>query len=184
MRNYVEIIVLALVWIGMVSWTTGEDATSTTNVIYLKESAQKTIRLKSVLSLKNADNVVNSTDVQHRNQKQQKLFWSFKRLYAVPKWTEGETRTLDDLSPTELMISLDTEVQENLQWKYSISSDEPNVDMAFDLIITNITYADSGVYKCNLWNQKTIYYHLIVSSRHLSLSTFIIYHQIYLFFNV
>lgn len=57
------------------------------------------------------------------------------------------------------MISLDSEVQDNLSQKYSIS-DEP-VDN-FDLIISNLSYSDSGLYKCNLWNQKTIFYHLTV----------------------
>lgn len=155
------------------------DESNANNIILVNERAGKTIRLKSVLSMNklvsSAPAVVPATTTaatsKDERKKQQKIFWSFKRIYAMPDWTTSRvaTRTLNEMSQVELMISLDAEVQDTLRFKYSTSSnddstsDEP--DSMFDLIISNLTYADSGLYKCNLWNQKTIYYKLIVSSR-------------------
>jgi len=71
------------------------------------------------------------------------------------------------------MISLDLEVESNLKGKYSLSANLPNRTLTtksesnihdYDLIINNLTYADSGLYVCNQWNQRTIYYQLVVTS--------------------
>lgn len=121
---------------------------SPTNIITINErSSIGNVRLKSVLSLKTA------------NSKTQKIFWSFKRVYNLPTLSGSAVQINQEISQNEMMISLDSEVEENLKDKYSIDSEQS------DLIIHNLTYSDSGIYKCNLWNQKTIYYNLIVSSR-------------------
>lgn len=143
--------------------------TASSNIIYINEKSSKTIRLKSVLSLNSAIASTNSRNdavatAQLAGRKNQKIFWSFKRLYAMPNWTNSAiSRTQNELSQVELMISLDAEVEDNLKLKYSTSNDS-DLDNMYDLIINNLTYADAGLYKCNLWNQKVIYYHLIVSS--------------------
>jgi hypothetical protein len=148
------------------------------NIIYLNEKSSQTIRLKSILNL-HGQNLSSSS-------RSQKLFWSFKRIYAIPNMYETNindvnnllVRTTNEMSQNELMISLDAEVQDNLKVKYAVSegSNESNGDDEtaasgnnksdkFDLIIFNLTHADSGLYKCNLWNQKTLYYHVTVSSK-------------------
>ena len=130
-------------------------------IIYLNEKSSQNIRLKSVRSLLSEHHQI--------QQKSQKIFWSFKRMYTMPKFineiqssnkTNLFTKSKSELSQIEHMISLDGEVQDNLKDKYSID-DETST---FDLIIQNLTYADTGVYKCNLWNQRTLYYYLFVSS--------------------
>jgi hypothetical protein len=135
----------------------------TEKIIYLNEKSSQNIRLKSVRSLF-------TESKQHQQQKSQKIFWSFKRIYTMPKFineiqssnnTNLFTKSKSELSQIEHMISLDGEVQDNLREKYSIDDDETST---FDLIIRNLTYADTGLYKCNVWNQKTIYYYLFVSS--------------------
>lgn len=178
------------------------DSSSSNNVIYVNEIAGKTIRLKSVLSLmaetsSSSSNPLGITTTRRSGRReeepsttssssgggrhrQQKIFWSVKRLYAVPSWTNNQSgaaaanvvsiRTLNELSQVENMISLDAEVEHKLQAKYSTtnesSSEEEEIDASnYDLTIFNLNYADSGVYKCNLWNQRTIYYKLIVSSK-------------------
>ena len=132
----------------------------TEKIIYLNEKSSQNIRLKSVRSLF-ADTLL--------QQKSQKIFWSFKRIYTMPKFineiqssnkTNLFTKSMSELSQIEHMISLDAEVQDNLKDKYSIDDDTTT----FDLIIKNLTYADTGLYKCNLWNQRTLYYYLFVSS--------------------
>lgn len=174
-------------------------SSSADNVIYVNEIAGKTIRLKSVLSLMSSttstttSSSISSTTLSRiredsellaQRHRQQKIFWSVKRLYAVPSWTNGqgeskktsaqhqtsEIRTLNELSQVENMISLDAEVEHKLQMKYSTTNDSAassnnEDDSMYDLTIFNLNYADSGVYKCNLWNQRTIYYKLIVSSK-------------------
>jgi hypothetical protein len=156
--------------------TTLSSTSAAANVITLNEQSLTTVRLKSVLSLRSSRNGESPSPLE-LIKKQQKIYWSFKRSFAVPSWTNNNEsssiRTLNEQSPTELMISLDTEVQDNLKFKYSIAFDESEAATAttsldensFDLIITNLTYADAGLYKCNLWNQKTIYYRLVVSSK-------------------
>jgi hypothetical protein len=136
------------------------------NLIYLNEKAASTIRLKSVLSMNNLNG-----NSEQQSTKRQKIFWSFKRIFSMPKFASSleqplfeqtnQIKSVHEMSMNELMISLDAEVEENLKEKYSINTNQSN---DFDLIINNLTYADSGLYKCNLWNQKTIYYHLIVTS--------------------
>lgn len=177
-------------------------SSSSNNVIYVNEIAGKTIRLKSVLSLmaeKSSSSSSNplgiattrrsgrreeeepTSTTSSGRHRQQKIFWSVKRLYAVPSWTNNQSgaaaativsiRTLNELSQVENMISLDAEVEHKLQTKYSTtnesssSTSEEEIDSNYDLTIFNLNYADSGVYKCNLWNQRTIYYKLIVSSK-------------------
>jgi hypothetical protein len=150
------------------------------NIIYLSEKSMQTIRLKSILNLHN-QNLSSSS-------RSQKLFWSFKRIYAIPNMYETNmndvnnlyVKTTSEMSQNELMISLDGEVQDNLKSKYAISevSDESDAGDStksdkFDLIIYNLTYADSGLYKCNLWNQKTLYYHIIVSSNYYFLDSYL-----------
>lgn len=167
------------------------------NVIYVNEVAGKTIRLKSVLSLMAVGATTGSTTTtssssstqsrggrEESRHKQQKIFWSVKRLYAMPSWSNsssgggneggrGIVSTLNELSQVENMISLDAEVEHKLQAKYSttaneslsFSSSEDSSSSMYDLTIFNLNYADSGVYKCNLWNQRTIYYKLVVSSK-------------------
>ncbi len=39
---------------------------------------------------------------------------------------------------------------------------------SYDLIIRNLSYADSGLYVCKQWNQKIIYYQLVVASEFFS----------------
>jgi hypothetical protein len=144
----------------------------THHVIYLNEKSQQSVRLKSVLNVFSKN--LTSTS------KSQKLFWSFKRIYSMPNF-QGNflnlnsfyVKTTNELSQNELMISLDSEVLENLQNKYSIGVGEKS-NQKLDLIINNLTYADSGLYKCQLWNQKTIYYHLIVTSKNFDLSFFLL----------
>lgn len=133
---------------ALISLINQTNCSNSSNVIYLNEKSSHTIRLKSVLSLNDpvSDN------------KLQKIFWSFKRIYLSPPLNN---KTLSEISQIELMISLDSEVQDNLKLKYAISDHQPNT---FDLIISNLTFADTGIYKCNLWNQRTIFYHLTVSS--------------------
>ena len=137
------------------------------NFIYLNEKSAQTIRLKSVLSM-SRDSTSNSTASA---QKTQKIFWSFKRIYSIPKFidinkTSTFVKSTYELSQLETMISLDAEVQDNLKEKYSIDDEiESGKQISYDLIIRNLTYADSGLYKCNLWNQKTIYYNLIVTAQ-------------------
>jgi hypothetical protein len=149
------------------------------NIIYLNEKSMQTIRLKSILNLQN-QNVTSS--------KSQKLFWSFKRIYSIPNMYETNlndvnnlyVKTTSEMSQNEIMISLDGEVQDNLKSKYAISEESDENDAGdsstksdkFDLIIYNLTYADSGLYKCNLWNQKTLYYHIVVSSNYFYHSFF------------
>lgn len=177
-------------------------SSSADNVIYVNEIAGKTIRLKSVLSLMSSStsttpaSILSTThglisrtredsELLSQRHRQQKIFWSVKRLYAVPSWTNGQgeskktsaqhqtseiIRTLNELSQVENMISLDAEVEHKLQAKYSTTNDSAVAssnedDSMYDLTIFNLNYADSGVYKCNLWNQRTIYYKLIVSSK-------------------
>ena len=156
------------------------------NIIYLNEKSTQTIRLKSIFNIQNQNLTTSS--------KSQKIFWSFKRIYALPNFHESNiydvnnvfVKTTNELSQNELMISLDSEVQDNLKNKYSISEGEEEENLGenenanldskndkFDLIIRNITYADSGLYKCNLWNQKTLYYYLTVSSNSLFRQDFI-----------
>lgn len=122
----------------------------------------QTVRLKSVLGVLNQTNGGGSSNSQ-------KLFWSFKRIYFIPNLRVESSRSFYvkssfELAQNELMISLDSEVQDNLKEKYSIGVSEDAIDR-FDLVINNLTYADSGLYKCNLWNQKTIYYRLTVTSK-------------------
>lgn len=117
--------------------------------IHLTEKSSQTIRLKSVLNN-------NST----KNETKRQIFWSFKRLYSVPSVNDKLIiKTQTELSQIETMISLDTEVQSNLNKKYSIDND------MFDLVINNLTFADSGLYICNQWNQKSVYYQLIVTNQ-------------------
>ena len=139
------------------------------NTIYLNEKASKNLRLRSVLNVNINDlNSISNKKLSTQSPslastpatvKTNKIYWSFKRLYTLPRF--NSTNTQNELSLTESMISLDNEVQENLKDKFIISQTK---NSEFDLIINNLTYADSGIYKCNLWNQKTIYYHLIVTS--------------------
>jgi hypothetical protein len=141
------------------------------NTIYMNEKASKNLRLRSVLNL-NVKNDASFTDPnsvkqigQSPGSKINKIYWSFKRIYTLPKFSavpNAIVKAQNEMSQIEVMISLDNEVQDNLREKYTISSSK---NSEFDLIINNLTYADSGIYKCNLWNQKTIYYHLIVSSK-------------------
>ena len=112
--------------------------------INLNSNSGTSIRLKSILSLGLVESNSSRTD--------KKIFWSFKRIYASPDSSQ-------EISQLELMISLDSEVQDNLKSKYSVYL---NNDSKFDLIVSNLSFADSGLYKCNLWNQKTIYYRLNV----------------------
>ncbi|CAF0739860.1 unnamed protein product [Brachionus calyciflorus] len=116
-------------------------------VIHIQSESSKSIRLQSILSL---GLLIRNQTV--RLEKLQKIFWSFKRVFFG---LEAE----QEVSQLELMISLDSEVQDNLKQKYSIYLNEDN---KYDLIIANLTYSDSGLYKCNLWNQMTIYYHLTI----------------------
>lgn len=172
------ILAIFLLTCSLTSASALSQASASNNVIHVYETASKTIRLKSVLSLLNAVTTTRPTRLRDNavdlaaagRHKQQKIFWSFKRIYAMPNWTGEQTtqttqatRTLEEVSPVELMISLDAEVQDNLQSKFSTSNDS-EADSMYDLTVFNLTYADSGIYKCNLWNQKTIYYKLIVSS--------------------
>ena len=90
--------------------------------IHLTEKSSQTIRLKSVLNN-------NST----KNETKRQIFWSFKRLYSVPSVNDKLIiKTQTELSQIETMISLDTEVQSNLNKKYSIDND------MFDLVINNL----------------------------------------------
>lgn len=118
------------------------------DIIQLNEKAFKTISLKSVLKKTNQTNESNSMNRQ---------VWLFKRIYSIPILNNSKIDTQLEVSPTETMVSLDTEVQSNLNTKYSIDTN------TFDLIIHNLTYADSGLYICNQWNQKSIHYKLIVT---------------------
>jgi hypothetical protein len=163
------------------------------HIIYVNERAYKNIRLKSVLTLNKQLSESRLASGSVPIAKTQKIFWSFKRIYTIPKFDAGPSssslsvKSTPELSQTELMISLDGEVQTNLREKYSIgendllvdenepalssSSPQPTISVnpmkttsSYDLVINNLTYADAGLYKCNLWNQRTIYYHLIVTS--------------------
>jgi hypothetical protein len=99
------------------------------NLIYLNEKAAKTIRLKSLLSMNN----LNGNNEQ-QSTKTQKIFWSFKRIYSVPKFASpleqpvfeqtNQIKSVHEMSMNELMISLDAEVEENLKEKYSINNNQ------------------------------------------------------------
>ena len=142
--------------------TTTTSMSHNEKIIYLTEKSSQTIHLKSVRSILEVSGQLTPL------KSTQKIFWSFKRIYSMPKFineiqvtnkTNLFVKSKNELSQTELMISLDAEVQDNLKDKYSI--DEVS---KYDLVIHNLTYADMGLYKCNLWNQRTIYYYLTVTS--------------------
>lgn len=141
---------------------------SKSEIIYLNQKSDETIRLKSVLSF----DVVQEANARATPQKQ--IFWIFKRIHSIPTFSEERLGTVTssiETSQKEQMISLDMEVESKLKRKYSISgnfekSSESSL-LDYDLVIHNLTYADSGLYVCNQWNQKTIYYQLVVSSKNL-----------------
>ena len=146
----------------LVITTQQEDSSSSKNVINLLEKASNTLRLKSVLHnnvLATATATAASTNDTTRRPQQQ-IFWLFKRIYALPSFdgVKSFTSTRIATSQQETMISLDTEVQSNLNTKFSIDT------VNFDLLIHNLTFADSGLYICNQWNQKAIHYQLLVDS--------------------
>ena len=157
-------------------------------IIYLNEKSSNTIRLKSVLSL-NKENLLTTSNNNKINAKP-KILWQFRRIYSMPNYfnpqgdankqtgnavykvASNSSHTMPvvtsnfELSQLEIMISLGAEVESNLEQKYSIDFDETSSNAGnYDLIIKNLTHADSGLYMCNLWNQKAIYYQLIVSSK-------------------
>lgn len=138
-------------------------------VVYLNKNAGETIRLDSVLSY-DLDHQKVDNDLETRTLSRKQIFWIFKRIYSMPTFsnrTTGQVSSSIETSQDEQMISLDLEVESNLRSKYSISGNVDTSEVAalhYDLIIRNLTYADSGLYVCNQWNKKTIYYQLVVSS--------------------
>ncbi|RMZ99013.1 hemicentin-2-like isoform X1 [Brachionus plicatilis] len=140
MRAYFVVAIVWQVQLAMAAWPCDQNNCE----MNVDAKSGSSIRFKSILSLGLLE--ANSSRVD------KKIFWSFKRIY----------HTLDSrhqLSQQELMISLDSEVQDNLKSKYSIYL---NDEHKFDLVVSNLSHADSGLYKCNLWNQKTIHYRLTV----------------------
>ena len=129
-------------------------------IIYLNEHSTQTIRLNSVLS-----------SVEETASKKQPIFWMFKRIYSIPKYPDSSASSIEsdiEVAQTETMISVDLDVESNLKNKYSMHganvSNKNLPELKYDLVIHNLTYADSGLYICNQWNLKTIYYQLIVAS--------------------
>ena len=157
------LLMLALHLMGVLSTATPPLKRESEKVIYLSEKTSHTIRLKSVRSLMPAAASPHTTT--------QKIFWSFKRIYFTPAFINELqpltnrshliTKSKSELSQVEQMISLDAEVQDTLSDKYWI---DEAAALKYDLVIKNLTFADAGLYKCNLWNQKTVYYYLFVTS--------------------
>ena len=129
-------------------------------IIYLNEHSTQTIRLNSVLS-----------SGEETASKKQPIFWMFKRIYSIPKYSVSSASSIEsdiEVSQTETMISVDLDVESNLKNKYSMHganvTNKHLPELKYDLVIHNLTYSDSGLYICNQWNLKTIYYQLIVTS--------------------
>lgn len=135
-------------------------------IIFLYKNAGETIRLRSVLNIDRT----NHQNLLARSTSKKQIFWIFKRIYFIPTFSNekfGQVTSSIETSKNEQMISLDLEVESNLKGKYSISGNVNTMEQTklnYDLIIHNITYADSGLYVCNQWNQKTIYYQIVVSN--------------------
>ena len=127
-------------------------------LIEINANENEDLKLKSALSYLVSNNESNL--LSKLNSK--RIIWSFKRIYFNPK--NSQTSTVDitqqqqqrHVSNNEIMISIDADVEEKLIGKYSISD--------YDLVIKNLTYEDSGLFICKLWNQKQIVYQVIVNS--------------------
>lgn len=144
-----------------------EGPTADNEIIYLYKRSTETIRLKSVLS------IFENEQSKPEGSKRKQIFWIFKRIFSVPTFSSNEPGRVTssiETSSKEQMISLDMDVESNLKEKYSISGanvtqPEQSSIFNYDLIIHDLTYADSGLYICNQWNHKTIYYQLVVLSK-------------------
>jgi len=170
------------IWLILLSVAVQTASTTTTahnKIIYLNKNAGQSIRLKSVLSIDLTNGSLATADTRENVKTRSSLsikqiFWIFKRIYSIPTFSNqsfGQVSSSIETSQNEQMISLDLEVDSNLRTKYSLSG---NVDPAeeapllYDLIIRNLSYADSGLYVCKQWNQKIIYYQLVVASKFFS----------------
>lgn len=166
----VSLLLLALSSIGSSMSLTKNKNKEPSQIVYLKKNAGDTIRLDSVLSY-GLDHQKDNKEIETRALARKQIFWIFKRIYSMPTFSNaitGQVSSSIETSQDEQMISLDLEIESNLRSKYSISGnvDSSEVpDLHYDLIIRNLSYADSGLYVCNQWNQKTIYYQLVVSSK-------------------
>ena len=170
------------IWLILLSVAVRIASATTTahnKIIYLNKNAGQSIRLKSVLSIDLTNGSLATADTRENVKTRSSLsikqiFWIFKRIYSIPTFSNqsfGQVSSSIETSQNEQMISLDLEVDSNLRTKYSLSG---NVDPAeeapllYDLIIRNLSYADSGLYVCKQWNQKIIYYQLVVASKFFS----------------
>ena len=164
-----------LILLSVAVQTASATTTAHNKIIYLNKNAGQSIRLKSVLSIDLTNGSLETADTRENVKTRSSLsitqiFWIFKRIYSIPPFSNqsfGQVSSSIETSQNEQMISLDLEVDSNLRTKYSLSG---NVDPAeeapllYDLIIRNLSYADSGLYVCKQWNQKIIYYQLVVAS--------------------
>ena len=168
-----------LILLSVAVQTASATTTAHNKIIYLNKNAGQSIRLKSVLSIDLTNGSLATADTRENVKTRSSLsikqiFWIFKRIYSIPTFSNqsfGQVSSSIETSQNEQMISLDLEVDSNLRTKYSLSG---NVDPAeeapllYDLIIRNLSYADSGLYVCKQWNQKIIYYQLVVASKFFS----------------
>ena len=127
------------------------------NIIKLNTHEFTNIELKSIFDLhattNSGDDIEPSKHVKQKNH----LFWWFSRFYFDDIYNRSSLA-----NNNRLMIALDNDVQVNLKSKYSIVD-----NYNFNLLIKNLTYMDSGFYFCEIWNQKSLVYELVVNSKFL-----------------
>ena len=126
-------------------------------LIEINASDSEQLRLKSTLSY-----LSNKSDTFLAKLNSKRIIWSFKRIYfnlKVPTQQLAKQPEISNklISNNEIMISIDADVEEKLIGKYSIDD--------YDLVIRNLTYEDSGLFICKLWNQKQIVYQVIVNCK-------------------
>lgn len=138
---------LFLVFLITITIKLSVQQSSNYKTIYLTEKSGRTLRLDGF------------------KKQSGSILWSYKRLFAVPHLNASthQVRSELDQSESEQTLSVDSIVQSNLNSKFSIeTTSESN---AINLRLTNLTYADSGVYKCEEWNSNNkILYQLVVTS--------------------
>lgn len=127
-------------------------STETQEIIELKTNSNDNLILKSAFKY------LTEVELDQIKAKYNRIIWSFKRLYIDSYDLYDKTIYSND-NTNELMISIDNDVDEKLSPKYLIQN--------YDLIIRNLSFKDTGLYICNLWNQKKIIYKVIVNSQTL-----------------
>lgn len=127
-------------------------------LIEINANESEQLRLKSTLSY-----ISNNSDSLLSKLNSKRIIWSFKRIYfnlktpLQPQLAKKPEVSNKFVSNNEIMISIDADVEEKLIGKYSIDD--------YDLVIRNLTYEDSGLFICKLWNQKQIVYQVIVNCK-------------------